>query len=61
MLKVLVTEIQVNTQMKISELVNYPKQIEKPQSPGSRGMRQHKRSPNRRYFDLKNQKKTLDK
>ena len=47
--------------MKISELVNYPKQIEKPQSPGSRGMRNHKKSPGRRYFDLKNQKKTLHK
>ena len=47
--------------MKISELVNYPKQIEKPQSPGSIRMRQHKKSPNSSYFELYYQKKTLEK
>ena len=47
--------------VKISELVNYPKQIAKPQSPGSRGMRLAKKTPGKRYFELKNQNKTLDK
>jgi len=43
--------------MKISEFVNYKQQIDKPQSPGSRGMRHSKKRPAQRYFDYKNQSK----
>ena len=44
---------QVNSNMKIKEIINVPtkKQVDKPQSAGSRGLYLMKNRPVKRYFD----------
>jgi len=43
---------KINTYMKLIELgLNVPKQVKKPQSPGSRGLALNKNQPPKRYYD----------